>query len=54
MENTALFYGYYSSSALTVDIQGVSKLVDRYNLPLAYILVTVTYFLLSFFLMVRQ
>lgn len=53
MENTVLFYGYYSSSDLNVDIKVVQDYVSSYNLPLAYILVTSVYFVLSLVLMVR-
>jgi len=35
MEDTSLFYGFYSSSSLNVNIKGISDYVETYNLPLA-------------------
>ncbi|XP_067930834.1 transmembrane channel-like protein 7 [Watersipora subatra] len=54
MEDTYLFYGFYSSSSLTVDISVVSDYVQTYNLPFMYILVTGFHFSLSLILMVKQ
>ena len=50
MESTVLFYGYYSSVDLNVNL----GFINSYNLPLAYILVTAIYLLLSLILMVRS
>ncbi|KAK6187890.1 hypothetical protein SNE40_005819 [Patella caerulea] len=51
MEKTAMFYGYYAADGIVVN----SPLDDyNYNLPLAYILVTVACLLLSLFLMARH
>ena len=54
MENTYLFYGFYSGSSLSVGISVVSDFVSSYNLPFAYIIVTAIYFIVSLILMVRQ
>lgn len=49
-----MFYGYYSSSSLNVNIDTLSAVVSSYNLPFAYLVVTAIYFLASLILMVRQ
>lgn len=54
MEDTPLFYGYYSASSLAVNITGVSNFVQSYNLPFAYIIVTAIYLVISLILMVMQ
>ncbi|KAF6017965.1 TMC7 [Bugula neritina] len=54
MEDTSLFYGFYSSSSLNVNIKGISDYVETYNLPLAYLLVTIIYLLTSLILMIRS
>ncbi|XP_033113350.1 transmembrane channel-like protein 7 isoform X2 [Anneissia japonica] len=48
MEKTALFYGFYVPSTLAITFTA-----HTYNLPLAYILVSISYFVLSLLLMVR-
>ena len=54
MENTILFYGYYSSMDLNVNIDGISNYVKSYDLPLAYIVVTGCYYIISLIMMVQQ
>ncbi|XP_077979713.1 transmembrane channel-like protein 7 [Glandiceps talaboti] len=51
MELTELFYGYYYSSDLLVEVNGTQI---SYNMPLAYILVAISYFVISLLLMVRH
>lgn len=48
MEQTAVFYGYYS------DQQVVAFSGWRYNMPLAYIIISAVYFLMSLVLMVHH
>ncbi|XP_053550906.1 transmembrane channel-like protein 7 isoform X2 [Bombina bombina] len=47
LEFTYLFYGYYT-------VNSVSFPLFKYNLPLAYVLVTITYLLLSVFWIVKR
>ncbi|XP_071961220.1 transmembrane channel-like protein 7 [Antedon mediterranea] len=49
MEQTALFYGFYIPSNLSIS----DNTDHTYNLPLAYLLVSISYFILSLLLMVR-
>ncbi|KAK4873180.1 hypothetical protein RN001_015209 [Aquatica leii] len=51
MERTILFYGIYSNETFSYEING-TKLY--YDLPLAYIAVTIVYFLLSLFAIVKS
>ena len=51
MENTLLFYGYYDNAATTVQ---TAQTFFFYNIPLAYILVSFFYFLLSLVMVVRK
>jgi len=54
MEDTVLFYGFYKATHLTVDLDIVKDYFSTYNLPLAYLVVTGIYFIVSLLLMVRQ
>lgn len=51
LERTILFYGFYSSSILSYM---AGNMVMYYDLPLAYILVTILYFAVSLFAIVRS
>ena len=51
MENTLLFYGYYDNAATVIQ---TSSTYFFYNIPLAYLLVSFFYFLLSLVLVVRK
>lgn len=50
-ERTLLFYGYYPNKILEYNINGS---VLYYNLPLAFILVTLTYFLISLIKIIKS
>lgn len=51
MERTILFYGVYSNETFSYKVNGATL---YYDLPLAYISVTVIYFLLSLFAIVKS
>ncbi|KAI8492670.1 ion transport [Branchiostoma belcheri] len=52
MEQTHLFYGYYENTIQR--IQETDDFTFTYNLPLAYLLTSLSYFLISLVLMVRN
>ncbi|XP_039259218.2 transmembrane channel-like protein 7 [Styela clava] len=49
MENTLLFYGYYENT-----VNALTSSTFSYNIPLAYIMITFSYFLLSLALIVKR
>lgn len=53
MEETPLFYGNYSPTFYQSVNQTINIDPNLYNLPLAYLLATISYFLISLFLMVN-
>ncbi|CAH1795474.1 unnamed protein product [Owenia fusiformis] len=52
MEKTVLFYGIYDNTELNIGT--FEGLTYNYNMPLAYLCVTITYLVLSLILMVRH
>jgi len=51
METTLMFYGHYGSSSLSLSYVLGGDKGWQYNIPRAYILVTITYFIVSLMLM---